>query len=669
MRGLFRGRHGRRNRPGLAAALLALLAAGAASVPAAAAGDDEQPPKVRLTSPLGRTGLPGTIRIVARMDGKRVDEPLQAEFYVDKLYLTSDTDGAPFEAPWNDDNPFERREIMVRVELPSGEVLTDSIVLTPMLVTEAVEVTSVAIEASVLDEKGRFVRDLTVADFELIEGVEPQIVDLVSQERTPALFTLLVDSSQSMAMRADAVRATAKALLGPLAAQDKVVVAPFSRGIMNVTGPTTDHATILEAISAIRPSGGTAILDSLRQATSVLRNEHERRAIVLITDGYDEHSTESFDATVEALRQSDITLYVVGVGGVAGISLKGEHLLSQLAEQTGGRAWFPRDNRRLAEAYATTAADVQHKYLVTYTPTNQRRDGTWRSIAVKTRTPGLRVRARDGYTAPLAPPIRTSLEFTAVGNGESAPTVTRDEIEILEDGVVQSVDTFHDSVLDVTIMLALDSSGSMLRSAEQAQEAARKFVMSMRAEDRLGMIMFGSKSEFVHLPTERRDWSIGAIDKYKAEGGTALHDALYDSLSSLIFEAPTGRRVVVVVTDGRDENAASNGPGSLRSWDEVLRRLEESKATVYTVGLGSRLDREGLQQLADRSGGTAYFPSDAASLGTAYQKILDELRRRYVLGYESTNRSRDGKWRKVEIRVKGQDVTVKSAGGYFAPAQ
>src|SRR5699024_1780409 len=106
----------------------------------------------------GRTGLPGTIRIVARLDGDPFTGPLQAEFYVDKLYLASDTDGAPFEAHWNDDNPFERRELMVRAELPSGAVLTDTIVLEPLAVTEATEVTSVAIEASVVDDKGRFVR-------------------------------------------------------------------------------------------------------------------------------------------------------------------------------------------------------------------------------------------------------------------------------------------------------------------------------------------------------------------------------------------------------------------------------------------------------------------------------------------------------------------------------
>jgi VWFA-related protein len=127
--------------------------------------------------------------------------------------------------------------------------------------------------------------------------------------------------------------------------------------------------------------------------------------------------------------------------------------------------------------------------------------------------------------------------------------------------------------------------------------------------------------------------------------------------------------VVVVVTDGRDENAASNGPGSLRSWDDVLTRLQQTEATVYAVGLGSRVDRARLQQLADRSGGAAYFPTDVSTLAVDYHKILDELRRRYVLGYESTNGEWDGTWRTVDIRTRDNDVTIRSRGGYFAPAQ
>jgi Ca-activated chloride channel family protein len=360
-------------------------------------------------------------------------------------------------------------------------------------------------------------------------------------------------------------------------------------------------------------------------------------------------------------------LYVVGLGGIAGISLKGEKLLLQLAEDTGGRAWFPRDERQLAFAYSTMAAEVQHKYLLTYTPHNQKRDGSWRAIDVKVRSPGARVRARKGYTAPLALPVRPSLEFTAVGTGQEPASIIRDDLIVLEDGVPQQVDTFHEAVLPVTFMLALDSSGSIKKSAAKAQEAAREFITAMRPEDKLGMILFADKSNSVHSPTERRDESLKAIDGYVAEGGTALYDALYDSLAQIADVQ--GRRVVVVVTDGLDENAASNGPGSLRTSEEVLQKLQQTEATLYAVGLGSRVNRAYLQQLADLSGGGAYFPADVTTLAAEYHKILDELRRRYVVGYESTNRVRNGNWRKVEIRVRQGGVQVRSRDGYYAPAQ
>jgi VWFA-related protein len=546
-------------------------------------------------------------------------------------------------------------------------VLTDTVVLQPLRVAEAVEVTSVAVEASVVDPKGRFIRNLAASDFQLFENDAAQKIDVVSQRREPALIVLLVDSSQSMALRYDAVRAAARRFLEPLHPDDVIVVAPFSRTVTGVTGPTRDHATIIDAIGAIKPAGGTAILDALKEVLAGLTTEYERRAIVLITDGYDEHSTSEFEDAVKTAQNASVTVYVVGLGGVAGISLKGEGLLTRLAEQTGGHAWFPRDNRQLVDAYAATAEDVQHRYMVTYTPSNQRRDGTFRKITIRTQDPTFRVRARDGYTAPMAPPVRASFEFTAVGTGDQAARLEPDDVVVLEDGVPQKVDTFNEVALPVTIMLALDSSGSMTRSAQKAQEAAREFVGAMRPEDQIGMIMFADRAEYIHSPTERRDWSLAAIDAYKAAGGTALYDALYDSLAQI--SDVKGRRVVVVVTDGRDENAASNGPGSLRTWDEVLRKLQQTDAAVYAVGVGSRVDRSTLQELADRSGGAAYFPSDVTTLATDYHRILDELRRRYVLGYESTNRMRDGKWRKVQIRTLFADVTVRSRDGYFAPSQ
>src|SRR6185436_5951364 len=226
----------------------------------------------------------------------------------------------------------------------------------------------------------------------------------------------LVDSSQSMSTRAAALRTAARQLLEPLAAEDEVIVAPFSRHILNVTGPSTDRATSLAAIANITPSGGTAILDALKEAAAGLNTGTRRRAIVLITDGYDEHSTSAFDDTIAALRKSDVTLYAIGIGGVSGVSLKGERILSQLAESTGGRAWFPLDQKRLALAYEAVASEVQHRYLLTYTPKNQKRDGSYRTIKV-TAGEGHTVRTRAGYTAPMAPAVRTSLEFTAFAAG------------------------------------------------------------------------------------------------------------------------------------------------------------------------------------------------------------------------------------------------------------
>ena len=668
MRKLLRGRHGAST--GLrvivrrAAVVLAAIVTALATV--AMPDAREVDASIRITSPLGRTGLPGTIRIVARFDGPA--QPLHVQFYVDKLFLSADTDGPPYDALWSDDNPFEARELMVEAEMASGTTVRDTMRLKPLEVEESTSVSSVSVDALVFDENGRFVKDLTDKAFTVFENGEAQTLDFLRQDRDPALFALLVDSSQSMAIRSDAVRAAAARLIEPLGAADEIVVAPFSKAIGAVTGPTTDRRTVLEAIGAIRHKGGTAILDALGEAARTLTASTRRKAIVLITDGYDEDSDAKVDHATDALKRSGITLYVVGLGGIAGISLKGEKLLKALAEDTGGRAWFPRDERDLIVAYDAIANEVRNRYLLGYTPKNQARDGTWRSIEVKVANETFRVRARKGYTAPIPPPVRASIEFTAVGSGQVPASLTREDVVVLEGGVPQQLDVFQEAVQPVTFMLALDASGSMKKSAARAQEAAREFIDAIRPEDQIGLIMFASKAESIHAPTVKRDTTRTAIDNYVADGGTALYDALYDSLVQL-SKARDQRRVLVVVTDGIDENAASNGPGSLRTWDEVLDKLLETDATVYAVGIGSRVERDRLRLLAERSGGAAYFPTDVTTLAGDYQKILDELRRRYVLGYESTNRTRDGQWRTVEIRPRRGDIEIRSRRGYYAPLQ
>jgi Ca-activated chloride channel family protein len=207
----------------------------------------------------------------------------------------------------------------------------------------------------------------------------------------------------------------------------------------------------------------------------------------------------------------------------------------------------------------------------------------------------------------------------------------------------------------------------MKPAAEPAQQAARQFVAALRPEDSLGVILFSDRAVFAHDLSKDRSHSYEAIDSYRPLGGTALYDSLYDSL--LRLKHTETRRVVVVVTDGKDENNPGTAPGSTHTIDQVIALLRDVDAIVYTIGIGQKVERQVLERLALMSGGEAYFPSDVSSLAGDFRRVVENLRRRYIVTYTSTNPVRDGSWRAVEIKTSWPEVIVKSRGGYFAPTQ
>jgi VWFA-related protein len=123
----------------------------------------------------------------------------------------------------------------------------------------------------------------------------------------------------------------------------------------------------------------------------------------------------------------------------------------------------------------------------------------------------------------------------------------------------------------------------------------------------------------------------------------------------------------VVMTDGRDENNAGTAPGSRETLKTILEVAKDVDATVLPIGLGSNVDRAGLEQLAQVSGGLASFPADVSELQAQFVRTLENLRRRYVVGYTSTHTTRDGSWRAVEIRSTSANHVIRSRSGYFAP--
>ena len=616
---------------------------------------------VRITSPLGRIGAFTNLRIVVQVQD--MDSTLKPiRFFVDgKLYKTDD-DGPPYAVEWIDENPFERRELAVEVEDSEGRIARDSVVLSPFDVVETADVSSVLLEAGVYDARGRFVTKLTGTDFAVVEDGIPQKVDVVSHEALPAIFAILIDSSHSMHRHIEYVRDGVRRLIDFLRPADQVLVAPFSQHLEAITGPTSDRKTVLEAIGHVKATGGTAILDSLVEVVQKVPG-NGRQAVVLVTDGYDEDSVTSIDDAIAAVKAAQVTVYVIGIGGVAGVSRKGERMLRRLASETGGRTFLPREDA-LATVHEYLAADVQNRYLVTYTPTNQKRDGTWRAVTLKT-NPNYTVRTRAGYTAPKPPPIRPELEFTITDRGRRYLDLSPHDVVVFEDGKEQKVEAFHEVVAPVSMVLALDSSGSMRKSAAEAMAAAREFVEALRPEDSLGLLEFADQSVLLHDLTTSREATLKTISEYTAVGGTALYDALWDALARL--QQVKGRRAIVLVTDGRDENNPGTAPGSVRTQKEVLELLPQAETIIYTIGLGPKVDRAFLENVAALSSGESYFPDDVEGLRGDYRRVVESLRRRYVVSYTSTNGARDGVWRKVEIRSRLDDVVVTSRGGYFAP--
>jgi VWFA-related protein len=650
------------------AVLLWLVAVPAAAQDSSTVPSDAAPVAglaIRLTSPLGRTSDTATVRIVAQVQRPRPGVAVNVKFFVDDVAVGT-AESPPYAVTWIDENPFERREIRVEAVDESGAVARDSVTLPPFEIVDQTEVGRILVEAGVYDAAGKPALKLEPSAFRLRENGELQELDVVSRETYAMNVVLLVDNSQSVARRMTEVRNAAERFARSLRKGDTITVAPFNTRIGSITGPTTDVATVAEAIDAMKAGGGTAILDSVSAAVRLLENAEGRRIIVLVTDGFDENSKIALDEVVKQAQTARITVYGLAVGGLTGVSLSGESTLRELTIRSGGRVFFPWRDTELVGIARQVADDARNRYLITYIPSNQKKDGTWRAITIEV-PEGHKVQARAGYRAPAPPPIRPTLEFHVTNEAQGYVALASTDFEVIEDGVPQKIDTFHEALDPVSIVLTLDSSGSMVKAADSVRETARQFVRAVRKEDRLALITFSDEPQFEHVLSADRSLTMKGIDKYTPSGGTALYDAIWDSLVHLKKEK--GRRAIVVLSDGRDENNPGTAPGSAHTFEEVLALTREVGATVFAVGLGPRIDTTVLETLASLTGGQAYFSADVEQLGSQFDRIIENLRQRYVVSYSSTNFDRNGEWRAVQIRPHTPGLVVTSTEGYFAPAE
>jgi uncharacterized protein YegL len=211
----------------------------------------------------------------------------------------------------------------------------------------------------------------------------------------------------------------------------------------------------------------------------------------------------------------------------------------------------------------------------------------------------------------------------------------------------------------VTAILVLDRSGSMERENKMAgaREAALTFVEMMRTDkDQVGLITFDERVETSQPLTSDKAALEVAIQGVAPHGDTAYYDAVYEAIGQLT--TTTGRRVVIALTDGKDNS-------SRRSRETTIQYAIDNHIPLYTIGLGQReIDKQGLREMAERTGGEFHQAPSASELAALYGRLGLELRNEYVLGYTSPTARLDGTRRDVVVTVEHPGATVSTVGDY-----
>lgn len=275
------------------------------------------------------------------------------------------------------------------------------------------------------------------------------------------------------------------------------------------------------------------------------------------------------------------------------------------------------------------------------------------------------------------PSFRAGVDLVTFGvtavdrDGELVRDLTAADFEVREEGVPQTIQYFTRGLGEgegpaTHLGLMLDTSASMESDLRLARSAAIKFLNLLPEAEDITLVDFDTEIRVTRYP--QRDFArlVERIRMRKPEGWTALYDALGVYLDGASRQ--DGRTVLVMYTDGADSR-------SRLSVSDLTELLRASHVTVYAVGL---LDHTGsqrtalrmrLQQLVEVTGGQAFFPSSLKDLDRSYEQVLAEIKAQYQLGYISSDTARDGKWRKVDIRVVRPGVKLRSRKGYYAPYQ
>jgi Ca-activated chloride channel family protein len=272
------------------------------------------------------------------------------------------------------------------------------------------------------------------------------------------------------------------------------------------------------------------------------------------------------------------------------------------------------------------------------------------------------------------PTFRTGTQLVSVfatvldAENRLVPDLEQQDFEVLDNEKLQELLLFRNDPQPITVVLMLDTSGSMTASIDLLKAASEQFLLRLLPEDKAAVGAFNDKIEISAQFSSDRDALVSEVKDLDYGNGTRLYDAVAESMDSL--SAVEGRRVVLVFTDG-DDTSSRIGRNA------VLDRARAEEVMIYAIGLqsemfdGVRTVRSkpdgGLRRLAEETGGGYFELKRTSDLGPTFSRVAQELHSQYALGFQA--QQLDGKIHKLTVRLKRPGMTARARKTYLAESR
>ena len=276
------------------------------------------------------------------------------------------------------------------------------------LVTLHARVNEVNVLFIATDKHGKFVRDLNQNDFNILDDHKPPqaILNFRHETDLPLHLGLLIDVSGSVDSRFSFEQQAATSFLEHTVRKsfDRVFVMGFNSHTQLAQDFTDDYSRLYWAVHRLHNGGGTALYDAVYRACKekLLKDRNERpvrKAIIIVSDGEDNQSEVTKAQAIEMAQRAEVIIYAISTDD-SGLVMRGDRVLEQLAEATGGRAFFPFKMKDITHSFAAIEDELRSQYIVSYKPADFDADGRYRTIEISSLKKDLQVRARKGYFAP-----------------------------------------------------------------------------------------------------------------------------------------------------------------------------------------------------------------------------------------------------------------------------